>query len=349
MLCVKSLHKLASPVLYGSGVYRRLWSRNARKRPFTLVLAYHRVVADGTAAGGRFGIERGVSAGVFEAQIRFMLKHFVPIRAAQALDPPSARLHFAVTLDDGYEDNFRVAAPILRRLGIPATFYVVSDFVGTDRLFWWEQLAAMMRATPVPRLDVQATLPELEGGGRLPAVFMLHTDTLREQAYEHLCKVIRADAHEALPRHLARLSAALEVKPREEGRDYGLMNWAQLRELVSQGHEIGGHTATHCNVVGLDEDMLQREILSSLASIEGRLDTPVLSFAYPYGHFDRARNAAGKALANAGCSVAFTSEKGVVHGQCNAFELPRGVLNRRFGFACAYNVQDTLNSALAGR
>lgn len=339
----ESLHKLISPLLYGSGVYEWLWQRRACKRSFTIVLVYHRVVEDGTPVGRRFGIERGIPAGVFEAQLRFMIKHFVPIRAAQVLEPAPASLRFAVTLDDGYEDNFRVAAPILRRLGVPATFYVVSDFVGSGRLFWWEQLAQMLRETRLLRLDVQATLPDLVGCEDLAPSFPLHSDALREHAYERLSAAIRGDRHEALPRHLARLSGAVEVEPRAEGREYGLMDWRQLQELVRQGHDIGGHTATHRNVVGLDKEALQREVVSSLAAIERRLSAPVLSFAYPYGHFERVCNPVAEALAGTGCRVAFTGAKGVVQSQSNAFELPRACLNRRFPFACAYNVQDSLN------
>lgn len=340
-----SLHKLASPLLYSSGSYTRAWRRQAAKRPFALVLVYHRVVADHAAAKGHYGIERGVSAEVFEAQLRFMLKHFVPVRASAVLDETSTPLRFAVTLDDGYEDNYRVAAPILQRLGISATFFVVSDYVGTDRIFWWEQLASMMRSTTVLQLDVQAALPERVGPEGLPPMLPLQTDPLREQAYERLCRAIRTDAHAALPRHLERLSVALDVKPREEGREYGLMNWQQLQALVAQGHEVGGHTASHSNVIGLDADLIQREVVSSCAHIADRLGAPVRSFAYPYGVFDRQRNAAAEALASAGCRVAFTGDKGAVRGQLNAYELPRAVLNRRYPFACAFNVQDALNRA----
>jgi peptidoglycan/xylan/chitin deacetylase (PgdA/CDA1 family) len=46
-----------------------------------------------------------------------------------------ARLHdgrvpesaVAVTLDDGYIDNFETASPLLSALGVPATFFVTSD------------------------------------------------------------------------------------------------------------------------------------------------------------------------------------------------------------------------------
>ena len=44
----------------------------------------------------------------------------------------------AITFDDGYLDNYEVAAPILYRLGLPSTFFVVTQFLGTNVVPWWD-------------------------------------------------------------------------------------------------------------------------------------------------------------------------------------------------------------------
>ncbi|MEN9935889.1 MAG: hypothetical protein RLZZ387_2468 [Chloroflexota bacterium] len=52
----------------------------------------------------------------------------------------------ALTFDDGYEDAYTAALPVLQRHGFTATFYIVSDFIGQPGYMSWEQLAALRDA-----------------------------------------------------------------------------------------------------------------------------------------------------------------------------------------------------------
>lgn len=50
----------------------------------------------------------------------------------------------AMSLDDGYADNYEYAAPILRDLHLPATFFVITQFIGTDVIPWWDREAPVV-------------------------------------------------------------------------------------------------------------------------------------------------------------------------------------------------------------
>ena len=112
----------------------------------------------------------------FEAFCRFFRRHFTVISLGEMV----ARLDggrpldrtLAVTFDDGYLDNYEHAAPILRDLGLPATFFVVTDYIGSDMVPWWDRAC-----DPPPRWMTWDHLRHLrESGFEIGAHTRTHAD-----------------------------------------------------------------------------------------------------------------------------------------------------------------------------
>jgi peptidoglycan/xylan/chitin deacetylase (PgdA/CDA1 family) len=80
---------------------------------------------------------------MFEAYCRFFKRHFrvVSLRdLVQKLERgEKLNRELAITFDDGYRDNFENAAPVLEKYGLPATFFVVTQWMGSDVVPWWDQ------------------------------------------------------------------------------------------------------------------------------------------------------------------------------------------------------------------
>jgi peptidoglycan/xylan/chitin deacetylase (PgdA/CDA1 family) len=68
-------------------------------------------------------------------------------------------------------------------------------------------------------------------------------------------------------------------------REAGTVTWNQLATIRAGGHEIGGHTLDHVNLVGLPPAEATRQVCNDRARLIQRGYNPV-SFAYPEAAFD---------------------------------------------------------------
>jgi peptidoglycan/xylan/chitin deacetylase (PgdA/CDA1 family) len=105
-------------------------------RSRAIVVTFHRI--DGSVANDPIGCPPAR----FERFCRFFRRHFqvVPLSGLLA-DYAAGREvggRLAITFDDGYANNFDAAAPVLRKYGLPATFFVTTGWMGTRTVAPWD-------------------------------------------------------------------------------------------------------------------------------------------------------------------------------------------------------------------
>jgi peptidoglycan/xylan/chitin deacetylase (PgdA/CDA1 family) len=126
----KHLKALIAQPLYRTGAYRWFFRNKA-----TLVL-FHRI--DDALAGDPISCTRNE----FTAYCRFFKRYFNVISFNDLLDRLENRQDISrtlvITFDDGYRDNYEIAAPVLHQLGLPACFFIATDFIGSSIIPWWD-------------------------------------------------------------------------------------------------------------------------------------------------------------------------------------------------------------------
>jgi peptidoglycan/xylan/chitin deacetylase (PgdA/CDA1 family) len=298
--------------------------RWARRRPALLVLTYHRI-GDPTQSPYYRPIT-SASAETLEAELRALTRTHRVLALEDALaaaakgsglKEPSA----LVTFDDGYRDNFEVALPVLKSLGIPATFFLPTSFLQEPRLPWWDYVAYVLDQTRVPMLQLDKPEP-------------IEIDLERTPRDEAISQVIWAyydnlGADELRIRDELAAKTEVEVDQAALGRAL-FMTWDQAQALVTAGMSVGSHSHAHRDLARLTEDEQRSELGESKRILEHELGCSITALAYPYGWPGTFDETTQRVAREVGYRLAFSSSEGV--NRAGAIN-PYAVLRLSVGFA----------------
>ncbi len=273
------------------------------------ILIYHRVVPEPDPL-----IPEQICAKEFDSQLAVLGRWFavLPLREAVArLRRGTLPVRSAcVTFDDGYADNVAVASPILRRRGIPATFFLATSFFNGGRM-WNDSVIETFRRAQGDTLDARCV-----GFDKLS----ISTIELRRRAIEKVLAALKYLPPEERQRRVEELGAGTSL---ELPSDL-MMTAEQVRQLHASGMEIGAHTVTHPILARLDPEHAGNEIRDSKNRLEAITGAPVTSFAYPNGKpgLDYRREHVGM-VRELGFEAAVSTAWGVAHATSDPFQLPR--------------------------
>jgi len=162
-----------------------------------------------------------------------------------------------ITFDDGYENNYTHAFPILEEFGFTATFFLTTSNVGGHPTW----LKGYINETFSDFSDVKD-----------PRKFKLDS-----------CLISQINP----PRLLYTEQDILgRLKGFELLSNARMMSWQQIKEMSDHGMDFGSHTLTHPLLENLNVKKLKDEIVGSKVAIEQALGRPVEFFSYPYGKFN---------------------------------------------------------------
>lgn len=308
------------------------------RHPF--VLKYHRMRPAGrevlsNQVGGEFSA--GIGARQFEAHLRLITRWFKPIPMAEmgraiAENKTLPDKAVALTFDDGYRDNYEVAYPLLKRYGVPASFFVCPGLIDSHQGFWWDEIYALVEKTAATELNVEKIM---QAPGLPPycqdGVLSLLTGQLKIAAGEILVTQGKRMSPQMLTVYLERLKEVLVNPFASNVREHTLMGWSEIREMHRDGMEIGSHTMTHPMLTQISESTVRMELSDTRARLAEVLGTVPAGFVYPSGAFTASvRNI----VREAGHIYACTSQSGFIGGAADPHLLPRVNISDR-GFAAS--------------
>ncbi len=287
-----------------------------------IILCYHRIIPKEEIEHTLSSKWIIVNLASFERQMQLLRTHFDPISAEKFNAIVQGKETFPrrsvlVTFDDGWEDNYQYAFPILQRYNIPAIIFLTTGFIGTQKVFWPERLFYYLRRLEKENAETKKGIQLINTALQLDiSTNDLRQSDLADRIVEK-AKWIKHETRERLFNELAHLFPEMDENIIASNH---LLSWDQVSEMYQKGIAFGSHGVTHRLLTNLDPSEIRWEAMESRRTIETHLGISPKGFAYPNGNYSPD---VIQAVKEEGFQWAVTTEKGSVGSSQDPFRLPR--------------------------
>jgi peptidoglycan/xylan/chitin deacetylase (PgdA/CDA1 family) len=207
----------------------------------------------------------------FERELDLLLELGSPISLDDLLNWQNGRATrpegWFLSFDDGYRELHDVIAPILKRKGVPATFFLCSSLVDNQRPFF-EDVSGLIadRYSKVSQAAQSAVLQELRGFD-LSLSQLLASRVPRWEALNVVAELLAIDVSQWLRNE----------QPYLTGQD--------VMSLLRDGFHIGAHSVDHPLFSEISPAERDAQLRISMRTLIAQFPGVSRVFAFPYGEF----------------------------------------------------------------
>lgn len=322
---LKSLLRcLLAGLSYYSGEHIR------RSKGKVTILMYHRILTIDEVRGSLIQPGMYVLDSTFAKHIKFLKEHykiisfidFMELLDTNEFDKDQA--YCVITFDDGWRDNYINAFPVLRANGVPATIFLATSFIASDRLFWPESLGYIIENCDLSKLTDEKIDALSRASNEIGLEADLLVDVLRISSidvkllgYDKIIELLKEYSVESIQDFIGLIGEILELKPVASRM---MLDWNEIREMSAKNISFGSHGCSHSLLILLSEKDIITELSDSLNILQETGTSSIPVFCYPDGSFNERITMMVK---DAGYKASVTTETGYTDAQSNRYKLKR--------------------------
>lgn len=285
------------------------------------ILMYHGVT--GTDDAGSNLLDKHILVEEFERQLVFFKRHFQILPLEEMLQAISVgqypRNSLAITFDDGYRNFYWHAYPVLKRLALPATVFLATGFIDSDRWATMDSLEYAFMISPRRRVSLPGRAVEVSidtPQERLAAIFLAK-------------QIVKAAEFEAVESLAGQIIASCGVTLPLPFGNYQFLKWREVREMLGQTICFGPHSVNHAILARCTKEKAEWEVMQSKRQVEEQTGQFCNCFCYPNGLPDD-YNEEIKAICASQFRFALSAKPGVLlAAEMDSYEIRRIGLNRK--------------------
>ncbi len=208
------------------------------------------------------------SIAAFTQDLEFLLQHFKPLHIDDYCSGNfnKSEKYFVLSFDDGLREMAEVVKPILLAKGIPALFFLNSDFIDNKALFFRYKVSLLIDSVPQKELsqNIATHLPLQKVKIANPATYLLQL-TWNDTA---LIDAIAVTSNVNFTNYLN------IQKP--------YLSSLQISDLINSGFAIGAHSVSHPLYSSIDPQIQFIQTRDSMKIIAEQFQLKHKYFAFPF-------------------------------------------------------------------
>ena len=183
---------------------------------------------------------------------------------------------FCVTFDDGFENNFTVAVPVLKRLNIPAIFFLCPNNIDKQDMFWVDKIEACINLTSKKKIKIKFL------GNKN---YNIETNKKKIEVINKIKKFCKNNKSHTKNNLILRLIKETKIKPSfKSGNTYKVAKWKMIKKtLKSKLFTIGGHSLEHDIFTMVSKNKVKKNISETIKILSKKTSQKVKYFSYPEG------------------------------------------------------------------
>lgn len=323
------LRYIISSLLYYTGflaLYRRCFLKDK-----AIILVYHRVIdfkeetiplLDGIY----------VTKQTFQKHMKYLSKNHNVVSLEELIDTIKRGRKFkdytcAITFDDGWQDNYKYAFPILKKFNLPATILLTTGFIGKTEWFWQDKVMYLIYNFLENKEQLKKEIDDVTKSWNILTP-LLKNNTLSEEHLNEIINKLKELPINEIDKIIDEMKVKLKIKDFPSKRL--TLNWEEIDEMANDNITFGSHTVNHPILTNLSDDEITTELSISKKTLDEYLSIKIRGFCYPNGDY----NAKIKKMTKEnGYGYAVTTQKGFTTNQDDLYGIKRIAVHNDIAFS----------------
>tara|TARA_B110000003_G_scaffold275187_1_gene317088 strand:+ start:994 stop:1920 length:927 start_codon:yes stop_codon:yes gene_type:complete len=182
---------------------------------------------------------------------------------------------FNISFDDGFENNFSIAAPILDKMKLKTTFYFSTDFIDNNSMSWVDKIEYCFELTKEKFIYVNNI-------GNLA----LHNNFSKIQSLNKIRKIVKKKLNININKFVKNIFTLCKLQSLKQFNSNidKKINWSQVKKLYKNPlFTIGGHSHLHMPLTSFNNAQLDIQIKKSIRLFKSKINLNLKHYSYPEG------------------------------------------------------------------